>query len=146
MPPARTRRSRSVAFANPLQKAAELSLAAPQVIALRSLMMLASGGAASTNREMTRMSMEKLEAWQESAAAMAAQMQRTQQEWALTAMRQWWSAWAAPWQMFGAPTARRALPTSAQMQRAVSRLVDSGLAPVHRRAQANAKRLARRKR
>ena len=92
------------------------------------------------------MGMEKLEAWQESVAAMTAQMQRTQQEWALAAMRQWWSAWAAPWQMFGASAAPRALPSANQVQRAVSRVLDTGLAPVHRRAQANAKRLSRRKR
>jgi hypothetical protein len=146
MPTRRTRRAPSVAFAKPLQKAAELSLAAPQVIALRNLMMMTSGTSAGTSREMTRMGMEKLEAWQESVAAMTAQMQRTQQEWALAAMRQWWSAWAAPWQMFGASTAPRALPSANQVQRAVSRVLDTGLAPVHRRAQANAKRLSRRKR
>jgi hypothetical protein len=48
--------------------------------------------------------------------------------------------------MFGASTAPRALPSANQMQRAVSRVLDTGLAPVHRRAQANAKRLSRRKR
>jgi hypothetical protein len=124
-------------------KALELSLAAPQVVALRSLMLLSSSaGRAGTAQEVVRMSTEKVQAWQESITAMTLQMQRAQQEWALAAVRQWWSAWTVPWQM----TASRAGPRPLEMERAISRIVHDGLAPVHRRATANAKRLSRRKR
>ena len=137
---------RTTRAAAPLTKIAELSIAAPQVIALRSLMLLSSGSTARSNAETVRMVAEKGRAWQESMLSMAVQAQRAQQAYAATAMRQWWSLWAAPWRALGTPLAAPGLPTPAQMQRAGLRLLDSGLAPVHRRATANAKRLSRRKR
>ena len=138
------RRSPSIGRPAPaVVKAFELSMAAPQVIAMRSLMLLSSGaGRAGTAQEVVRMGAEKVQAWQESMTAMTLQAQRAQQEWALAAMRQWWSAWTTPWQM----TASRAAPRPLEVQRAISNIVNSGLAPVHRRATANAKRLARKKR
>jgi hypothetical protein len=66
------RKRRTITAAPPaLAKAFELSLAAPQVIALRSMMMLspASAGSTRTAQEVTRMSAEKLAAWQESMTA-----------------------------------------------------------------------------
>jgi hypothetical protein len=123
-----------------LAKAFELSLAAPQVIALRTMMLLSPANTG-TAQEVIRMSAEKLQAWQESMTAMGVQMQRAQQEWALGMMRHWWSAWSTPWRPpLAAPGA-----DAAQLQRAVSRVMHSGLAPVHRRATANARRLTRRK-
>ena len=139
------RKRRTITAAPPaLAKAFELSLAAPQVIALRSMMMLspASAGSTRTAQEVVRMSAEKLQAWQESMTAMGAQMQRAQQEWALGAMRQWWSAWLTPWQL---PRSAPA-PGAAEIQRTVARVMHSGLTPVHRRATANARRLTRKKR
>ena len=138
------RKRTSSSAASSALKAFELSLAAPQVIALRSMMMLSPAGAgnARTAREAVRMGTEKLEAWQESMTAMGVQLQRAQQEWALQAMRQWWSAWLTPWQApMSMPGAR-----AADLQRTATRLVHSGLSPVHRRATANAKRLTRKKR
>jgi hypothetical protein len=69
-----------------LTKAAELSILAPQVIALRSLRM-------NDRRELGRMGTEKVLAFWESMSAMGLQMAKAQQECALFAMRQWWSPW-----------------------------------------------------
>jgi hypothetical protein len=128
------------ALPSALIKAFELSIAAPQVIALRSLMLLspATAGSTKTQREAVRMGAEKLQAWQESMTAMGLQMQRVQQEWAVRAMQQFWSMWLTPWQL---PTA----PRAPEVQRQVARVVHSALVPVHRRATANARRLTRRK-
>jgi hypothetical protein len=130
------KRSSANAYAT-LTKAFELSMAAPQVIALRSLMMLGPANAG-TAQEMVRMSAEKVQAWQESMAAIGVQVQRAQ----LDAMRQWLSAWSAPWQL------RLHVPgaDAAKLQRTAAQVIHSGLAPVHRRATANARRLKRKKR
>jgi hypothetical protein len=103
-----------------LARAAELSLAAPQVVALRSLRMHDS-------REMQRMGSEKVLAFWESLNAMGLQMAKANQEYALFAMRQWWSPWMTPWQVAAA----------------AGKVLEKGLAPVHRRAVANARRLRR---
>jgi hypothetical protein len=132
--------------ANPLRKAAELSLAAPQVVALRSMQMLAAGANPTVRdtRELTRMSSEKLQAFGESVNAAALQMMRVNQELAAFALRQWWSAWAAPWSaMAKAPAA----PATAHrlVRDAVSSVLDEALKPVHTRATANARRLRKRR-
>jgi hypothetical protein len=91
-------------------KAAELSLIAPQIIALRSLR-------THDRREMQRMHTEKVMAFWESAAAMGLQMAKAN-----------WSLWMmTPWQMAAAG----------------GKVLEKGLAPVHRRAKANARRLRR---
>ena len=95
-------------------------MVAPQVIALRSLRM-------HDRREMQRMGTEKVFAFWESMNAMGLQMARANQEYALFAMRQWWSPWMSPWQ------------TAA----AASKVLEQGLRPVHRRVRANARRLRR---
>jgi hypothetical protein len=114
-----TRRRRTGSFA----RAAELSLLAPQVIALRSLR-------THDPVEMQRMRTEKVVAFCESMSAMGLQMAKANQEYALFAMRQGWSPWMSPWQTTSA--ARRVL--------------EQGLRPIHRRASANARRLKRRAR
>jgi hypothetical protein len=111
-----TRRRRTRSFA----RAAELSLVAPQVIALRSLR-------AHDRREMQRMGTEKVLAFWESVNAMGLQMARANREYALFAMRQWWSPWMSPWQAAGA----------------AGKVLEQGLRPIHRRASANARRLKR---
>ncbi|HEX6321017.1 MAG TPA: hypothetical protein VFZ84_19310 [Burkholderiales bacterium] len=111
-----TRRRRIGSFA----KAVELSLVAPQVVAMRSLRM-------HDQREMQRMGTEKVLAFWESMNAMGLQVAKANQEYALFAMRQWWSPWMTPWQMAAAAT----------------KVLEKGLAPVHRRAAANARRLRR---
>ncbi len=67
-------------------------------------------------REMQRMGTEKVQAYWESVNAMT-----------LAASRYWWTAWTSPW----------SAATGA------SRILEQGLAPVHRRASANARRLRR---
>jgi hypothetical protein len=110
----RRRRNRSFA------RAVELSLVAPQVIALRSLR-------THDRREMQRMGSEKVLAFWESMNAMGLQMARANQEYALFAMRQWWSPWMSPWQTAAAAT----------------KVLEEGMRPIHRRASANARRLRR---
>jgi hypothetical protein len=110
------RRRSSPSFA----RAVELSLLAPQVVALRSLR-------THDRREMQRMGTEKAFAFWESMNAMGLQMAKANQEYALFAMRQWWAPWMSPWQ------------TAA----AASKVLEQGLRPVHRRVRANARRLRR---
>jgi len=67
-------------------------------------------------REMQRMGTEKVQAYWESVNAMT-----------LAASRYWWTAWTNPWSAAANAT----------------RILEQGLAPVHRRASANARRLSR---
>lgn len=106
-----------------LAKAVELSLVVPQVIALRSLR-------THDRREMQRMGTEKAVAFWESMNAMGLQMAKANQEYALFAMRQWWSPWMSPWQAAAVAT----------------KVLEQGMRPIHRRASANARRLRRRAR
>ena len=92
---------------------------APQVIAMRTARMMAAGASPSARdrREFHRMGTEKVFAAWEAMNAMS-----------LYAMQQWWTAaWLTPWSLASTTT----------------RMFDKGLAPVHRRASANARRLRR---
>ncbi len=130
------RRSRTQPPVSPaLAKAAALSLAASQVVALRSAMALCAGGDPRTRREMTRMWTEKVQACQESMLAVGLQIQQAQQAWLLQSMRMW-LAWPPG-------TAAGPAPTRLMAQ-ATAGLVRKGIAPVHRRVTANARRLSRR--
>lgn len=73
------------------------------------------------------MGTEKVFAYWESMNAMGLQMAKAQQEYALFAMRQWWSPWVSPLSMAAAAT----------------KVFEKGLGPVHKRAVANARRLRR---
>jgi hypothetical protein len=117
----RSKRNRSLA------KFAELSVAAPQVVALRTARMLAAGAnpGARERRELERMGTEKMLAFWESMNAMALEMAKAQQQYALFAMRQWWSPWVSP----------------ASVAASATKVLEKGLAPVHKRASANARRL-----
>lgn len=142
-----------------IRKTAELAIAAPQVVAIRTARMLAAGANpnAADRAEFSRMSREKLEAVSESIFAVGSQIVRTQQEYARTAALQWWKLWTTPWQLAAyrplvqtlAPrpqaAAAIALPTPRQQQRAVGRLIEAAVAPVHKRATGNARRLGRAK-
>jgi hypothetical protein len=97
------------------------------------------------------MSDEKVQAFFESMLAMGRQVMRTNQEYAGTAMAQWMRVWMTPWwvaayrplsQTIAALPRTLFGPTRAQQQKAVSRLIEQGLAPVHKRATANARRLS----
>ena len=110
-----------------LAKSVALSIAVPQVVALRTARLLAAGANpdARDRREFHRMGTEKVFAFWESANAMGLQMAKAQQEYALFAMRHWWSPWASPWSAAATAT----------------KILEKGLGPVHKRASANARRL-----
>lgn len=132
MPSTSRRSSRSLAT-----QTAELALAAPQVVAHRLTRMALAGHTPSARdrKEFHLMGAEKVAAFQESWMAMAMQAWRVQ-------MQMWTSAMQAFWMPWG-----RVMPTSgqamAQWQRAALGILGQGMAPVHRRAVANAKRLGR---
>jgi hypothetical protein len=148
------RKSRSTTAS--LQKLAELSIAAPQVVAIRTARMMAAGAQpdARDRAEFARMSTEKVQAFWESMFGMGRQMILTNQEYASRAFSQWTRVWMTPWWLNasllksgGLPRFPRwsgsLLPTRTQQRRAISKVVAKGLAPVHKRATANARRLKR---
>ncbi|SHN34118.1 polyhydroxyalkanoate granule-associated phasin [Rhizobacter sp. OV335] len=117
------------------QRSAELAFAVPPVMAHRIARMALAGAAPSERdrREFTRMSAEKTTAFQQSWLAMGMQAWRAQQAFGMF----WWRACLSPW---GPPSAQ-AIGT--QLQSAALGVLGHGLAPVHRTAVANAKRLSR---
>ena len=120
----------------------EISLATPQVIAHRTSRMMTAGPMPNERdrREFIRMGQEKVEAFGESWLAMGLRLWQAQQAAMIDAMQQGMRLWSAPW---SAP-ARAATPAvHHQAARALSNVIGSGMAPVHRRVTANAKRLAR---
>ena len=121
-------------------KAAELALAVPQVVAHR-LARLATAGASPTLRdrkEFARMVAEKHDAFGESWAAMAQQAWRSQHSFAAALTR----TALTPATLRRGPAAH-AFALQLHMQQAALAMFGKGLAPVHRRAVANAKRLGR---
>ena len=112
-------------------QAAEIAIAAPQVIAHRLMRMALAGHAPSARdrREFHRMGAEKLEAMYESWVAMAAHAWEAQ--FAL------WQSLCFPWMTGAATFPQTFFSTFAQ------NMLGKGIAPVRRRAVANAKRLAR---
>jgi hypothetical protein len=129
-----TRSSRALAA-----RTAELAWAVPQVVGHR-LAGFADASAWKTGRgrkEAVRMVAEKQAAFGESWQAMAAQALRSQRSLAAALVRA-----ATP-----SPSRRKAnaaaLALQLEMQRAAVALLGKALAPVHRRAVANAKRLGK---
>jgi len=120
----------------------EIGWAAPQVIAHRTRRML-SGGAfpvQADRDEFRRMFDEKAEAWFEAMWRMSTEMGRQWLEISTSAMQPWWLSGASPaahWQSAWSGAARR-------WARSAPHIARLGLAPVHRRATANARRLGRR--
>jgi hypothetical protein len=114
----RTRRSKSL-----IGMATELAFAVPLVVGHR-LTRLAIAGPSPSARDKTefrRMCSEKATAFNKSWNAMG-----------LAAMRSFWS-----------PTLLMSKPAAAQMRNATLGILGKGMAPVHRTAVANARRLAR---
>lgn len=152
----RIRRRRKAAS---IAKVAELAVAVPQVVAVRGARMLAAAAnpSAADHAELSRMCTEKVSAFWESLFAMNAQVVRSQQDYARTAALQWWRLWTTPWWLSPyrpATNAVDSLPRAAGLlrgatrrhgERAIAKVIDAGLAPVHKRATANARRLARMK-
>lgn len=129
----RRRKSKSLAA-----QSFELGMAAPQVIAHRVLRMASAGTSPSARdlAEFQRMGIEKIAAANEAWTAMATQAFLENQKIALTFMQTLWFPWIRP------------TPKSVarQMNRAAASVLGKGMAPVRRRAVANAKRLGRSKR
>jgi hypothetical protein len=121
-------------------KMAELSVAAPQVVAHRVARMAAAGPTpnARDRAEFHRMGAEKTTAFWESWMAMGAESLRMQTALATSLM----GAAFMPLPLAGSKAAR-ALAT---MQGQQLGMLGKGLAPVHRKAVANAKRLGKLKR
>jgi hypothetical protein len=134
MPLPRKRRSRSLAV-----QAAELAAAVPQVVAHRVTRMALAGPTLSARdrKEFERMVAEKNAAFGEAWQAMAAQAALANR----ALMASYLRAFLAVAQ------GRKPSPTAsaAQLHKAALGVLGSGLAPVHRKAVANARRLARTK-
>jgi hypothetical protein len=137
-------------------KVAELAIAAPQVVAIRTARMLAAGASpdARDRAEFSRMVPEKVSALWESMFAISRQLATTQQEYARSAAMKWMRVWMTPWwlsayrpltQTTASLPALAALagPTRPQRQRAAVKLIEKALSPVHKRATANSRRLTR---
>ncbi|WP_298831081.1 polyhydroxyalkanoate granule-associated phasin [uncultured Piscinibacter sp.] len=128
------RNSKSIAA-----KTAQLSVAVPQVVSHRVTRMAIAGTPMSKRdrEEFKRMVDEKKVAFTEALVAMAAQTARANQALAMSMLRSFWF-----------PSLRRGpspLALAAQLQGAALGVLAKGIAPVHRKAVANAKRLAKTK-
>jgi hypothetical protein len=120
-------------------KATELAFAAPQVVAHRLARMAIAGPTLSRRdrKEFKRMSAEKTEAFSESWNAMSKQVLDANQALAASIFCSFWLPSLRSIPSAGAVTAR--------LQGIAVEVLGKGLSPVHRRAVANAKRLARTK-
>jgi hypothetical protein len=112
----------------------QMMLAAPQVVMQRLARMARAGAHPSRadQREFHRMGAEKVAAFGESWQAMAMQMVKVQQAFTLSMLRNWRLEGAA---------AKAWSPGASTWQGAALDVLGKGLAPVRRRAVANAKRL-----
>lgn len=131
----RTRRSKSLAA-----QSIELGVAVPQVVAHRVARMVIAGASPSARdrAELQRMGTEKIAALHEAWNAMAVQAIRENQKLALSFMQSFWFPWVRP---------RSSVKSaSRRLNRAALGILGKGMAPVRRRAVANAKRLGRAKR
>ena len=121
------------------QQALGLSMAVPQVIAHRVGRMATAGSnpSARDRKEFKMMSAEKTAAFNESWAAMGLAAMKAQQQMAAS---MWRAAAVAPWSMAKPGSL---LPSGNTLARHALQVMSQGMAPVHRRAVGNAKRLAR---
>lgn len=111
-----------------VQQTLGLSLAAPLVIAHRVGRMARAGAppSARDRKEFSLMGAEKVAAFYESWAAMGLAAVRAQQSLAASMLRSW-----------------STLPSTTALTHQTLRVLNQGIAPVHRRAVSNAKRLGR---
>jgi hypothetical protein len=134
---------RPAASARLARQAAELSFAAPVVIAERLARMAAAGPspASRDRREFQRMTSEKVLAFYQSWAAMGMQAYANQ-----IALAQSLSQSALRAMMTGAsPLTATKRQAKRRARNDATRILAAGLEPVHRAAVANAKRLSRRR-
>ena len=120
-------------------QATELSMAVPRVMAHRLTRMALAGSTPSERdrKEFDLMSSEKSAAFLESWKAMAVQSMRANQALSMSFFRAFWSPSMTEKLCMGNITT--------QMQNAAIGVLGKGMAPVHQRAVANAKRLSRTK-
>jgi len=88
------------------------------------------------------MGVEKADAAGEALYEVAVQLARSSHSAATSYGKAWWKAWLqifCPWMVPGV------MPQTGQMHHATLDVMAKGIAPVHRRAVANAKRLSRRR-
>lgn len=126
------------------RRSVELAGAVPQVIAHRVGRMMSAGPIpnARDQQEFYRMGAEKVAAFGESWLAMGAQTVAAQQKFAMWWMQTWWKVALGGWTN---PPSLNHLSSGAN-QRFFDSMLDvaaRGMAPVHRRAVANARRLRR---
>jgi len=128
----RRRKSRSLAA-----QSFELGVAVPQVIAHRVARMALAGNSPSPRdrAEFQLMGTEKIAAAKEAWVAMAAATVSENQKFAVRFMQSMWFPWMGP--------AMTPKSISRQMNQAAISILGKGMAPVRRRAVANAKRLGR---
>jgi hypothetical protein len=128
----RRRKSKSLAA-----QTIELGVAVPQVIALRAARIAAAGAspAARDRKEFYRMGAEKIAAVNEAWNAMAVQAFWANQKLAVSFLQSLWFPWVRP--NFSAK------PASGRLTSAGLDILGKGIAPIRRRAVANAKRLGR---
>ena len=134
MPSCRKRKTKSL-----IAKAVELAFVVPQVVAHRVTRMAITGPSVSERdrKEFKRMGAEKTAAFSESWNAMTMQALCANQALAASFLRSFWSP-----SLKGRPSARA---MAAQFHGATLGVLCKGIAPLHRKATANAKRLARTK-
>lgn len=121
------------------QQTLGLSMAAPLVIAHRVGRMAKAGPTPSARdrKEFNLMGAEKMAAFYESWAAMGLAAMKSQQQ---MAAAMWRTAATAPWSMARPGSL---LPTGNTLARHALGVLSQGMAPLHRRAVGNAKRLGR---
>jgi hypothetical protein len=131
MPSRRQRHRRSLVV-----KATELAFAAPQVVAHRVARMALAGTspAARDRKEFQQMGVEKMAAFFESWNAMTIQALRPDYEAVASLWRSWWTFWSS---------GKTSTLARSQFLDVAYGIMSEGIGPVHRRAVANAKRLAR---
>lgn len=122
------------------RKTMETAMAAPQVVAHRMGRMATAGASPSRRdqKEFTGMVAEKQQAFVQSWMAMATQTLRLQQQ-----------IWSSLWTVGLTPWSRKpaaSLAAARRVQSAAVSIAEKGLAPVHRKAVSNAKRLSKAKR
>lgn len=138
---------------------AEMLVASAQVISHRTSRMATAGHSPSLRdrREFTRMGLEKIEAAGESAVAMGQQLATANTAMGLRAWRDLYNASTALMLFAGSRTLpqvidrqaklmhtiSRSAASTSQLAEAAARITKHGLKPIHSRATANAKRLAR---
>jgi len=128
------------------QQMTAMMIAAPQVVAHRTARMLMAGAvpSSSDSREFKAMGDEKLAAFSESWQAMASQAMTSQLQLATTLTQMAFKQSSLWWAPFGASRGVSAADMTQlgnQMQSAAMQIASKGVAPVRKRAVANAKRL-----